>query len=209
MIPYLTGLFAADTIASIEHAQYVFEEIVRRTPDSLGDDERSALLMAFGSLAMEHFRSIVMLCRSGVATGSALALFRPLLEAIIRGEWLYFCADDDQMNRFMRNNFSLHSIGFAAMARAVDEKKGFGTRLSLFVPYHAQLSDYTHSGHDAVAQRIANDGGVEPTYPESRIRALVAQSSMALVLHYQIVCEAKGYQSNFDSLAELFASIQT
>jgi hypothetical protein len=30
------------------------------------------------SLAMEHFRSIIMLCRSGVATGSALALFRPL-----------------------------------------------------------------------------------------------------------------------------------
>jgi hypothetical protein len=185
MVPYIADPFAPDTIASIENAQYVFEEIVKRTPDGLGDDGRSTLLMAFGSVAMEHFRSIVMMCRSGVATGSALALFRPLLDSIIRGEWLYFCADDDQIDRFMRNEFALHSVGFAAMATAVDEKSRFGPRLGSFIPFYAKLCDYTHTGHDAVVQRFAKNGSIEPTYPESRIRALVSQSSMALVLHYE------------------------
>jgi hypothetical protein len=207
MIPYIAEPFTPETNAAIEHAQYVFEEIVKRTPDGLDDDDRSSLLMAFGSVAMEHYRSIVMMCRSGVATGSALALFRPLLDSIVRGEWLYFCADEDQINRFMRNDFNLHSIGFSDMARAVDEKSSSGIRFGLFVPHYAKLCDYTHTGHDAVVHRIAKDGGIEPTYPESRIRALVSQSSIALVLHYEVVYSAKGDQSNFDALAELFDSI--
>jgi hypothetical protein len=134
VIPYQTAPFDPATVEAIDHAQHVFEEIIKLTPDGLGGDDRSTLLMAFGSLAMEHFRSIVMLCRSGVATGSALALFRPLVEAVVRGEWLYFCASEEQMTRFMKKELSLHKIGFAAMANAVDDKVGLGARVALYLP---------------------------------------------------------------------------
>jgi hypothetical protein len=204
-----SGPFEPTTAAAIDHAQHVFEEIIKLTPDSLGSDARSTLLMAFGSLAMEHFRSIIMLCRSGVATGSALALFRPLVEAVVRGEWLYFCASEEQMNLFMKNEFSLHKIGFAAMANAVDEKVGLGARLALYLPDYAKLCDYTHAGHDAVVQRLANDGGIEPTYPESRVRALVSLSSQVLVQHYEIVCNDKGHQASVKVLVKLFDTIQS
>ena len=111
------------------------------------------------------------------------------------------------MNLFMQKELSLHKISFATMANGVDEKVGFGELLGAYLPYYAEMSDYTHAGHDAVVQRLADDGGVEPTYPEARVRALVVQSCYVIVQHYEIVCNAKGHQRAFEELVKLFDTI--
>jgi hypothetical protein len=113
------------------------------------------------------------------------------------------------MNLFMKNDFSLHKIGFATMAGAVDAKVGVGERLALYLPKYAKWCDYTHAGHDAVVQRFAKDGGIEPTYPESRVRALVVSSSQAIIQHYEIVCDHKRHHVSVEALMKLFESIQS
>ena len=215
MVPVPPPSYSAKTVRYIEQAKHVFIQIASLAPDSAGFDERAALVMAFGSMAMEHFRSIVMLVESRVALGSALALFRPLLDAIIRGEWLYFCASDLERRSFLERKLQLDSSPFRTnkpgkqdMARELDVRLGLTNRFELYAPFYSQMCDYTHTGHEAVARRISSDGGIEPSYPESQIRSLLSHASMAVVLHYEILCDALGEQERLDALVQLFAQIE-
>lgn len=208
MVPTEAPSLTHKTEMAIEEAERAFLGVIERTPDGFGLDDKSALLMAFSSIAMEHFRAIIVLCKSKAAIGSALALFRPLMDTLVRGEWLYFCANDNQRERFMKREFRLDSIGFKNMASEVDEKHAYGPRFEPFANYYGEMSDYTHSGHDAVAHRIGSDGGVEPTYAESRIRALLYQSTIAVITHYQILTSAIGDQAHFEALTDLFNGLK-
>ena len=160
--------------------------------------------MSFNSVVMEHFRAICILCRSQMAIGSAFALFRPLVDAIIRGEWLYLCATPEQMESFMKRDFNLGSLGFPAMAKAVDNKTGLEGYMARFNDFYREMSDYTHTGHDAVVHRLAKDGGIEPTYPERKIRRLVTQAARITLLHFVVVSRAMGDAASESRLCEVF-----
>lgn len=204
MLAITVDAYSQETSQAIASAEQVFHRIVADTPESLGTGEKEVLLMTFGSLVIEHFRAILMLTRSQMATGSAFALFRPLVDAISRGQWLYLCALPEQTEKFMKRELDLSSIGFKSMAESVDVAVGEGVWLSSFLGIYKQMCDYTHTGHDAVACRLASDGGIEPTYPEERIRTLVVTSARIVLLHFITACKRVGHEESAAKLTEAF-----
>jgi len=72
MLAIAVDAYTRETALAITSAEQVFDRIVVDTPESLGMGEKEVLLMTFGSVVMEHFRAILMLARSQMATGSAL-----------------------------------------------------------------------------------------------------------------------------------------
>lgn len=205
MLAISVDLYTPETAQAIASAEQVFVRIVADTPESLGTGEKEVLLMTFGSVVMEHFRAILILVRSQMATGSALALFRPLVDAISRGEWLYLCASPQQIESFMKRELDLSSIGFKNMCDSVDAVVGKGVWLASFHGVYKGLCDYTHTGHDAVAHRIAKDGGIEPTYPEERVRTLVVMAARIVLLHFITACEHTDHEESVTKLAQAFA----
>ena len=205
MVGIMIEQFSPETIAVLEAVDGIVPRLIENTPESLGTDERSILLMSFGSLAIEHYRAMCMLCRSQIAIGSALALFRPMLDAIIRGEWLYRIATDEQIELFMKRRFHFEGIGFKQMTSALDESATPETKvLSTFNEYYQNLCDYTHSGHDAVYHRIAEDGGVEPTYDEDRVRLLLTTATRVIVYHYLMACRYTGHTDEESRLTYMY-----
>ena len=196
-----------ETLAALNQANRILHETADLIPDSFGNDLRSALAMTFSSIAYEHAQSILLLSFHRGSFGSALALFRPLLETMIRGEWLYFCASDEDCNRFANDQLHLDSNPFKRMAIELDTKRG----VSIFDPYKpffSKMCDYTHTGHDAVSRRSYPYSEPSPEHIEFQIRSLLSQSCLTLVMHLEVICDAIGDQDRFERLAQLFESIQ-
>jgi hypothetical protein len=204
MIPISVEPYARETQLAIDRAENVFRQIVARTPEGLGAGDKETLLMTFNSLIMEHFRAICILCRSQMAIGSAFALFRPLVDAVLRGEWLYLCATPTQMEQFMNRTLDLSRIRFRTMAAEVDCAAQIGRHMEDFADVYRQMCDYTHTGHDAVVHRFAADGGIEPTYPEEKIRLLVTEAAQITLTHFVVVCTATAHDDSVSRLLELF-----
>lgn len=194
------------TIKSLLEANRVLDELVDVVPDSFGIDLRADLGMVFSSVAYEHVQSIVFLSQHRACFGSAMALFRVLLETIIRGEWLYFCATDQERLSFAQKSLQLDSNPFKRMAAQLDEKHGL-MRFADYEPFYAQMCDYAHTGHDAICRRTYGYGALLPKSTEPQIRALLSQSCLALVIHFEVLCDALGDQHRFDQLALIAASI--
>lgn len=205
-----------EVLSALERADRTFLEVIQLAPDTMGSDERALLAMAFTSVALEHYRSIIALCKSSVGIGSALALFRCLTDTIARGEWLYFCATDIERESFMKHELKLDSSPFRnkrppqkSMADAVDQQLGFVVRLGLYGQFYSQMSDYAHTGHDAVSQRVnAQQMSIEARYPPAQVVALLTQASQVTVLHLEVMCAAVGEDERVRALTQLFQTLK-
>jgi hypothetical protein len=137
MVVYTPAPYEQKTIVVLALANKSFDEIVQTLPNEWSDDGRTAAFCALQSIGVEHLRAILMLCESGEAIGSAMALFRPMADAIVRAEWLYLCADVSILTKFWKNEFHFpgDNYKFEKLAAAVDQKLGGTNRLSLYGKY--------------------------------------------------------------------------
>ena len=204
MDTFLSRPFTPKTDAALQAAEEVFLELVLRVPAQLGTDPKHHLLMSFNAFAMEHFRAIVLLCRSRVAIGSALALFRPFMDSVVRGEWLYLCASEEQREAFMKRELDLGSIGFTRLTDAIDAEMGVGGFLAAFQPYYKQMCDFTHTGHDAIAVRMS-DSEQEALYSEDRVRSLLITVARVTLIHFANICGALSMRETKNAVVQLFA----
>lgn len=112
--------------------------------------------IAFGMLniALEHQDAIHALI--GLSHHhSALALFRPAIEAQMRGIWLFHCASEDQLRAF--HDQGIEPPGYLRLTAAVSEKAPEYTRLWEFlaqVAPQALKNDYTHGGREQLLASI-------------------------------------------------------
>lgn len=66
---------------------------------SIPTNDRAIIVAACEDVALEHHKSIVLTTREQLH-GSAFALIRIQFEAYIRGQWLHYCASDDELAKF-------------------------------------------------------------------------------------------------------------
>lgn len=206
MVPYIAAAFEPATIDLLDRVNNVFQELVKISPDERASDNRTTLLALFTSLAIEHFRAIVLLVESQVAIGSAFALLRPLLESIARGEWLYLCGTEKDCDAFIRGG--LQFKGLRQLTKEVDEKAGVGEWLGNYTGSYTHLCDFTHGGVLAVGLRLTASGSIEPNYAESRIRLLLENATRMLVLHFAIVSQVDGDDALAQKFSGLFAILR-
>jgi hypothetical protein len=202
MVSYIPPPYESKTIAVLALARKSFDEIVHTVPNEWTDDGRTAALLALQSIGIEHLRAIIMLCESGVAIGSAMALFRPMADAIVRAEWLYFCADVDTLTQFWNNKFRFAGkYKFEYLATAVDSDLGGADRLSHYGRHYNNFSDWTHGGYHATALRISKTGDIEPSYPDRHIRLLLGSAVAFVQMHVRQMAEVFNYSVEFSETA--------
>jgi hypothetical protein len=203
MVVYTPPPYEQKTIIVLRLASKSFHEIVHTLPNEWADDGRTAAFYALQSIGLEHLRAIIMLCESGVAVGSAMALFRPMADAIARAEWLFFCADDAILAQFWNNEFQFPGIKykFENLAMAVDSKLGGGDRLSSYGKHYKNFSDWTHGGFLATALRFSKTGDIEPSYSDRHIRLLLGSAVAFLQMHVRQMADAFNYHVEFSETA--------
>lgn len=99
--------------------------------------------MSLHFLALDHARAIAILI-DRKAFSSALALLRVLYESSIRGCWLKYCANEEQLELFIEND---HLPKLKKLVKEVDHKMGFkGSLTSIHENDMECLCGFTHSG---------------------------------------------------------------
>ncbi len=199
--------FLPTTVAAITQMRRVLDVVAEVVTDPEGDDLRAALMTAFSSVAYEHAESILLLSRHRGCFSTGMALFRPLIETIIRGEWLYLCAGDEIRTKFASKEWRFESSPFKTMGPDLDAFTG-KPRFASYQPFYSQMCDYTHTGHDAVARRSHRaDDLVRILAAEAQIRALLFQSSAALVEHHEVLCDLSGDIERVEKLRKMHSEI--
>jgi len=120
-------------------------------------------------LTMEHHQSIITLIGQGLY-GSAFALVRPSYESYVRAEWLFHCAKDDELQKFVGGR---GSPKLDRMLAALEKVSGFDERVLTMVKrnHWKTMSEYAHSGALQV-QRRQTDSAVESNYSKEEIKEI-------------------------------------
>lgn len=70
----------------------------------VSSDVRTRLSAGCLKVAMEHQKAIILLVAKSIHA-SAVALLRPTFEAYVRGVWLHKCAEDVDIDNFLKDDF--------------------------------------------------------------------------------------------------------
>lgn len=144
-------------------------------------NERLEMFARFLSLMISHHESILILIKQDRLVGSALALFRPLIETGFRGHFAAFLATDEQIQEIKLGSEPYPR--FNDMATSLDEV--FETN-GLFSQYKGAtwkaLCGFTHCGLEQLSRRVHPDGTMGADYEPSLICDLINSSTSALIL---------------------------
>lgn len=151
--------------------------------------------------SLELYQGIIVLVDNKLF-GSALALLRPHFEAHVRGVWFQWCATENQIKLFLRENRMPMSLG--KLIKKIEQVDVYSDEelSSLYAKIKNQLHDYTHGG---VAQVMAKISGNEivSNYNPKLIAEVVMFSSTIVYLTTLAIARIKGN----DELAIKLATI--
>ena len=127
----------------------------KRIP-SLSRDKRLQLAMACHHLAIEHGQAIICLIDHEIH-GSALALQRPMFEAIIRGVWLRYSATNNQLDQAAEGKFPRVDRMVPRSLNVSDQNEASPLR-ALKDSWWKRLCGYTHGGTEQLFARLSSSG---------------------------------------------------
>ena len=127
----------------------------QRIPN-LSRNRRLQLAMACQHLAIEHAQAIICLIDHQIY-GSALALQRPMFEAIVRGVWLRYSATDNQVDRAAEGEFPPPDK-MARISPGAKNRNDAPPLKELKDIWWAQMCGYTHGGTEQILARLDSSG---------------------------------------------------
>lgn len=119
------------------------------------------------AIAQDIHHAIVKLIESQLYAG-AFALVRVSFEAYVRGEWLWLCAKDSQVRRFLKG---VEPPNLGLMLQELEKQPTFQEQVLSKIKRRAwkAMCGYTHVGGLHV-QRWATSDGIEPNYSVEEVR---------------------------------------
>lgn len=131
---------------------------------------RTQIALASLLVAHDHYRAIAVLLEKGLFA-SALALNRPLYEALVKGLWLSHCAPEGKLEDYAagRELESLNELTEDLLSTEIPAVVRNGVR-NVKQRYWRQLSSFAHAGH-AQVRRWLSPTGVESAYGQLRSRS--------------------------------------
>ena len=153
----------------VEHQELL--RIIRWIDDNLTGlrlpaDPRSQIAAGCFTLVIENQAAIALLYQAGLY-GSMMSLMRVLNEALVRGLWIRYCANDKQLQDFQNGKLSKN---FGSLISDIESALGADTLLSrLKDSMWKAYNDFTHVGFGHVTRRHK---GVQVTsnYPDLELR---------------------------------------
>jgi hypothetical protein len=139
---------------------------------------RTAILAATIDQLIEHHDATLLLIRSS-KVGSAFALSRSIVEGMYRGLWLNFCATDEQVQTFEKEDKL--PLNMTEMATAIDERyRGEGFFEDLKKRTWPQLCSYAHTGMLQLGRRFTGQE-LKPAYTDREIYEVTTTVTTAIL----------------------------
>ena len=178
------------------------------TPRKLLRTERDEIVIGIASLALEHIDSVLVLLATGGNYGSAFALMRPTIEAVLRAVWLYIVATDDDVSKARAG----HKKAFrpiAEMARQIDLAARTSGLFEQLISEAEGLHGLTHGGLEQIGRRFDAVGDVVPSYDEGAVRECIRATvntgtTMLLVLCRMGISDHAKEQARVDEFQAAF-----
>ncbi len=134
---------------------------------SIPTNDRAIIVAACEDVALEHHKSIVLTTREQLH-GSAFALIRIQFEAYIRGQWLHYCASDDELAKFKERDKLDKTFGQLIEDLEGQEAFNVGVLSRIKQDSWDAMNSFTHTGFVQVLRRIS-DTELGSNYPEEEI----------------------------------------
>jgi hypothetical protein len=141
---------------------------------------RTRVAAALHQLSFEHFTGIHVLIGTGIPS-AAFALYRPQLEAYVRGVWYHRCATDEQIAHFIAGE---EPPSPGAQIEALESSGLFDpdSLSQLKKTTWRNLCDFTHGGTIQVKARAATPGEIAQNYKVEHIAAMLTASATTAYL---------------------------
>ena len=178
--------YSDDAKADLVKAQRLIVWIQRKLNGiEMKGDHRHRIPAQLFDLAIEHHSGIIQLISANLCA-SAFALIRCEYECFIRGAWLYYCASDAEIERFIEKD----QIGakLYELIDALEQRPEFETKLLSTVKEStlSAMNGYTHGGIHQISRRLQDDH-IEPSFDEESVREVIQFSgAMGLIAFHQI-----------------------
>lgn len=168
----------------------------------VGTDRRSALVVAYFDIALEHQAAVLVLVKNQLY-GSASALIRPAFEAWLRAVWVAGCASDADVEKVADDN----SFEFPSdMVKQIDEKyKGDGFFAKIKKQSWKTMTGYSHPGQHAISRRFTGST-VKPNYEDGELIEIVHTSTLISLLLFRLVVIGAGLSAESEKSEEMLVA---
>jgi len=143
-------------------------------------DDRHRVPALLFDVAIDHHQGIIKLL-DWRNCASAFALLRCEFECFVRGAWLHYCANDDQIESFIQNDRL--PLDFAKLIDALEQQPSFQNQFLSVIKDQAwkAMNSYTHGGTYQISRRL-QDGYIESNFEDAELLEVIQFSGMMAVL---------------------------
>lgn len=163
------------------------------------DDDRNILLIGYWALLVDFHRGILILIPNALC-GSAFALVRPSMEALVRAH-IAVRGPADDVKRLQQDDYRTN---FATIGPWIDTE--FGTE-HLFTNFlgHARdaLHSFTHAGISQLGRRFKGHD-LTPTYHDGEIIEVIRVCTSAVWMVTNLVTKHLGFADEAKKAEELY-----
>jgi hypothetical protein len=162
-------------------------------------DGRNVLLLGLWALIFDFHKGILSLLPNSLY-GSAFALVRPVVEALVRSH-VVLMGSDDEVNKIRKDEYR---VNFEKIGPQIDTAFGYGTLVQkLLNNARIALHSYTHSGVSQIARRF--DGhDLAPRYSDGEIVEVIRVSTSAVWMVTNLVTKHLKFADEAKVAEELF-----
>lgn len=169
-------------IRTFDSAEYINLKLSEILSGEYPDDRRVTITLAYCNLALDHHTAIILLLRNRLYS-SALALVRPVFEAMLRAHWVVGCAKDAEVDQLAEDHdFDIMSRVDPNRIDAAFQADGFFRQAK--TDAWKAMNAYTHSGLPQLVRQFSGTR-VEASYSEPDVlEGLGASTASVLLLGY-------------------------
>lgn len=158
------------------------------------------IALTLQQLSLDHFNGMVLLCE-GKIYGSAFALFRPQLEAHVRGRWLDEIATEEELQGFLAQD------KIPSMRNLIESLPMEGKfLLEFWKGSWSDLCDFTHGGSLHVRAR-GSSAELADSYDEGYVSSLIQMSTALSYFSLLAVADSLDLEGHAEKIHVEFISL--
>ena len=175
------------------------EEIVV-SKKQVPNDERNTLLIAYWALMFDYHKGILS-CLQTEFFGSAFALVRPVVEAVVRAH-IAIKGSEEELAAIQNDDYK---VNFREIGPKIDTTFGLEGLMENFLNEvtRSALHSYTHSGLHQLGRRFEGND-LTPNYSDGEITEVISVTASAMFMISNLVTKHFGFDDDWKRVGHLF-----
>jgi hypothetical protein len=162
--------------------------------------DRNTLLIAYWSLVFDFHRGVLCLL-SHKFFGSAFALVRPMIEAVVRAHVVIMGSEED-LKKLREDDYRTN---LATVGKEIDAAFGTGDLFENFLKgARNALYSYTHAGVLQLGRRFSGTD-LTPNYSEGEVIEVIRTTTSAVFILTNLVTKHFGFEGEWRQCTKLLA----